>query len=51
MGGKRGLSQIITTLILLVVSILLAAAVTYYGTNVTMVRTENEEIQFSKKHI
>ena len=51
MGEKRGSSQLITMLILLVVSILLAAAVTYYGTNITMVRTENEEIQFSKKHI
>ena len=51
MRGRKGLSQIITTLILLVVAILLAAVVTYYGTNITMVRTVSEELAFSKKHI
>ena len=51
MRSKKGLSQVVTTLILLVVAVLLAAVVTYYATNITMVRTENEELQFSKAHI
>jgi flagellin-like protein len=51
MRGKKGLSQVVTTLILLVVAVLLAAVVTYYATNVTMVRTEQEELQLSKAHI
>jgi len=51
MRGKKGLSQVVTTLILLVVAVLLAAVVTYYATNVTMVRTEQEELQLSKAHV
>ena len=49
--GKRGLSQVVTTLILLVVSVLLAGIVTYYATNITMTRTEQEEVDISKAHI
>jgi flagellin-like protein len=48
---KRGLSEVVSTLILLVVTILLAAVVTYYATNVTTVRTETEEVRVSKAHI
>jgi len=48
---KRGLSAVVSTLILLVVTILLAGVVTYYATNVTTVRTETEEVQISKAHI
>jgi flagellin-like protein len=48
---KRGLSEVVSTLILLVVTILLAAVVTYYATNVTTVRTETEEARISKAHI
>lgn len=48
---EKGLSQVVTTLILLVVSVLLAAIVTYYATNITMIRTENEELQLSKTHV
>ena len=51
MRGKKGLSQVVTTLILLVVAVLLAGVVTYYATNVTMVRTEQEELQLSKAHV
>jgi hypothetical protein len=51
MRRKNGLSQVVTTLILLVVSVLLAAVVTYYATNITMVRTENEELKLRKAHI
>ena len=48
---KRGLSEVVSTLILLVVTILLAGVVTYYATNVTTVRTETEEVRVSKAHI
>jgi flagellin-like protein len=48
---KRGLSEVVSTLILLVVTILLAGVVTYYATNVTTVRTETEEVRISKAHI
>jgi len=48
---KRGLSEVVSTLILLVVTILLAGVVVYYATNVTTVRTETEEVRVSKAHI
>ena len=48
---KRGLSQVVTTLIILVVSVLLAGVVTYYATNITMTRTEQEDVSISKQHI
>ena len=48
---RRGLSEVVSTLILLVVAVLLAAVVTYYATNITMVRTETEAVQVSKPHI
>jgi hypothetical protein len=51
MRREKGLSQVVTTLMLLVVSVLLAAVVTYYATNITMVRTETEDLQLSKAHI
>jgi flagellin-like protein len=50
-GKRKGLSEVVSTLILLVVTILLAAVVTYYATNVTTVRTETEEVRVSKAHI
>jgi len=48
---KRGLSEVVSTLILLVVAVLLAGVVAYYATNVTMTRTATEEIQFAKAHV
>jgi hypothetical protein len=48
---RNGLSQVVSALILLVVAVLLAAAVTYYATNITMTRTTMEEVLFSKEHI
>ena len=51
MRNKRALSEVVSTLILLVVTILLAGVVTYYATNVTTVRTETEEVRVSKAHI
>ncbi|UCD45568.1 MAG: hypothetical protein JSV27_03535, partial [Candidatus Bathyarchaeota archaeon] len=43
--------EVVSTLILLVVAVLLAAVATYYATNITMVRTENEQLMFSKVHV
>jgi len=49
--NRTGLSTVVTTLILLVVGVLLASVVSYYATNVTMTRTEIEDVRFSKKHV
>jgi flagellin-like protein len=51
MRKNRALSEVVSTLILLVVAVLLAAVVTYYATNITMTRTESEQIMFSKAHV
>jgi len=48
---QRALSEVVSTLILLVVAVLLAAVATYYATNITMTRTQSEEVSFSKAHI
>jgi flagellin-like protein len=48
---NKGLSEVVTTLIILVVAVLLAAVVTYYATNITMTRTQVEEIRFSKEKV
>ena len=48
---RKGLSEVVSTLILLVVAVLLASVATYYATNITMTRTETEELQLSKKHV
>ena len=47
---KRGLSEVVSTLILLVVAVLLAGVVAYYSTNITMTRTATEDIQFANAH-
>jgi len=49
--GKRGLSTVVTTLIILVVSILLATIVTFYAINVTTTRVQEESLQIYKQHI
>jgi len=49
--NKRGLSQVVTTLIILVVSVLLAGVVTYYATNITMTRTQQETLVIQYAHI
>jgi len=51
MNRNRGLSEVVSTLILLVVAVLLAAVVAYYATNVTMTRTNMEEVRLSKQHV
>jgi len=48
---RKGLSEVITTLIILVLAVLLTGVVTYYTTNVTMVRTSQEEVRIRKPHI
>lgn len=48
---KRGLSQTVTTLILLVVSVLLSSVVVRYATNITMTRTKQEEVSLLYTHI
>lgn len=48
---RNGLSEVVSTLILLVVAVLLAGVVAYYATNVTMTRTATEDIQFAKAHV
>ena len=48
---RRGLSVVVTTLILVVVSAMLACAVAYYATNITMTRTRQEEARITKQRI
>jgi len=49
--GKKGLSTVVTTLIILVVSVLLATVVTYYAINMTTTRVQEENLRISKAHI
>ena len=48
--SKKGLSTVVTTLIILVVSVLLATVVTFYAINVTTTRVHEESIQLYKLH-
>jgi len=48
---KRGLSTAVSSLIILVVSVLLATVVTYYAINVTSVRVEEEAVYIQKVHV
>ena len=48
---KRGLSEVVSTLILLVVAVLLSGVIAYYATNITTTRTATEEIQFATAHV
>jgi len=49
--SKKGLSTVVTTLIILVVSVLLATVVTFYAINVTTTRVQEESLQMFKQHI
>jgi hypothetical protein len=49
--SKRGLSTVVTTLIILVVSVLLATVVTYYAINITTNRMQQESLQMSNLHV
>ncbi|HDN05507.1 MAG TPA: hypothetical protein ENF90_00750, partial [Candidatus Bathyarchaeota archaeon] len=45
------MSTVVTTLIILVVSVLLATVVTFYAINVTTTRVQEESLQVTKLHI
>ncbi|MEM2317956.1 MAG: hypothetical protein QW142_00880 [Candidatus Bathyarchaeia archaeon] len=49
--NKKALSTVVTTLIILVVSVLLATVVTFYAINVTTTRVQEESLQIFKLHI
>jgi FlaG/FlaF family flagellin (archaellin) len=49
--NRHALSTVITTLIILVVSVLLASVVAYYATNVVSTRVQEESLYVSKQHI
>jgi len=48
---NKALSTVITTLIILVVSVLLASVVTYFAINVVGTRVQEESLHVSKQHI
>ena len=50
-GNKKALSTVVTTLIILVVSVLLAGVVTMYAINITSTRTQQEQLKLSQKAI
>lgn len=47
----RALSTVVTTLIILVVSVLLATVVTFYAINVTTTRVQEESLFLTKQHV
>ncbi|UCD95779.1 MAG: hypothetical protein JSV35_04500 [Candidatus Bathyarchaeota archaeon] len=49
--SRKGLSTVVTTLIILVVSVLLSAIVTFYAINVTTTRVQEESLQIYKEQI
>ncbi|MCK4313309.1 hypothetical protein KAW04_00950 [Candidatus Bathyarchaeota archaeon] len=49
--NKRALSTVVTTLMILVVSVLLATVVTFYAINVTTTRVQEESLYLSKVHV
>ena len=49
--NRKGLSTVVTTLIILVVSVLLATVVTFYAINMTTTRVQEENLRVTKAHI
>jgi hypothetical protein len=49
--NRKALSTVVTTLIILVVSVLLAGVVTYYAINVTSTRVQEESLNIAYGHI
>jgi hypothetical protein len=49
--NKKALSTVVTTLIILVVSVLLATIVTFYAINITTNRTQQESLYMSNLHV
>ena len=48
--NRKALSTVVTTLIILVVSVLLASVVTFYAINVTTTRVQEESLFLTKQH-
>jgi len=48
---EKALSTVVTTLIILVVSVLLAGVVTLYAINITSTRTQQEDLRLSKQSV
>ncbi len=49
--NRKALSTVVTTLIILVVSVLLATVVTFYAINVTTTRVQEENLFLTKQHV
>jgi hypothetical protein len=49
--SRRGLSNVVSTLIILVVAVLLATVVTYFAINVVGTRVQEESLHVQKQHI
>jgi hypothetical protein len=49
--NRKALGTVIATLIILVVSVLLASVVTYYAMNVVSTRSQEESLHLTKQHI
>jgi hypothetical protein len=49
--NRYALSTVVTTLIILVVSVLLASVVTYFAINVVSTRVQEESLHLTKQHI
>jgi len=49
--NRLALSTVVTTLIILVVSVLLAGVVTYFAINVTSTRVQEESVHITKHHV
>ena len=49
--NRLALSTVVTTLIILVVSVLLAGVVTYFAINVTSTRVQEEALVLTKQHV
>ena len=50
-NNKKALSTVVTTLIILTVSVLLATVVTFYAINVTTTRVQEENLFLTKQHV
>ena len=49
--NRKALSTVVTTLIILVVSVLLAGVVTYFAINVTSTRVQEESLNLTHQHV
>ena len=49
--SRRGLSNVVSTLIILVVAVLLSTVVTYFAINVVSTRVQEESLHVQKQHI